>query len=449
MAIKITGRTRKLIERDRKIFLSTTRESYPFVADHGDGDLIYDMEGNRFIDFSSFISVYNFGVNANAEVRRAIVDQVGKLMHPAFTDYHAELPVKFGEELVKMFPQDSGRMFLSNSGTEANEAAIKFAQLFTKRSYIMAFYSAFHGRTKGSLALTASKAVQRTGFGPFSNTIHVPFAYCYRCPFKQTYPDCGFACVDYIRNYPLKDEVSGKEVAAFFVEPIQGEGGYIVPPKDYFKEIRKITYDNGMLLVADEVQSGYMRTGKFLALDHFGVTADIYTMAKSIAGGLPMGVTMVRKSLGDIPPGAHANTFGGNLVSVAAAYALLKHVKRNRRKLEAMAKSKGHRIMKRLEQMRDRYELVGDARGIGMMLAIELVRSKKGKEPAVKEREKVLEDAFSNGLIMLPAGESTIRIIPPLTMSVQHIDKGLDVLEDAIKSVNSAMLGKPGRKSGN
>ncbi len=421
MAVKITGRTRRLIERDRKVFLSTTRESYPFVADHGEGDLVYDMEGNRFIDFSSFISVYNFGVNANAEVRRAITDQVGKLMHSAFTDYRAELPVKFGEELVTMFPRDFGRMFLSNSGTEANEAAIKFAQLFTKRSYIMAFYSAFHGRTKGSLALTASKTVQREHFGPFSNTVHVPFAYCYRCPLKQTYPDCGYACVDFIKNYPLKGEVSGKEVAAFFVEPIQGEGGYIVPPKGYFKEIKRITDDNGMLLVADEVQSGYMRTGKFLALDHFGVTADIYTMAKSIAGGLPMGVTMVRKSLGDIPAGSHANTFGGNLVSVAAAYAMLKHVKRNRRSLEAAAKRKGRYMLKRLEQMKERYELIGDVRGIGMMIAIELVRSKKGKEPAVKEREKVLEESFSNGLIMLPAGECAIRIIPPLTISQSHM----------------------------
>ena len=442
MAIKLTARTKRLMERDRKVFLSTTRESYPFIADRGDGDFTYDMEGNRFIDFSSFISVYNFGVNANSEVRRAAKDQIDRLMHAAFTDYRAELPVKFGEELVTMFPRDFGRMFLSNSGTEANEAAIKFAQLFTKRQYVMAFYSAFHGRTKGSLALTASKAVQRTGFGPFSNTIHVPFAYCYRCPLKQTYPDCGYACVDFIKQYPLKNEVSGREVAAFFVEPVQGEGGYIVPPKGYFKEIKKITEDNDMLLVADEVQSGYMRTGKFLALDNFGVTADIYTMAKSIAGGLPMGVTMVRRSLGDIPAGSHANTFGGNLVSVAAAYALLKHVKRNRRKFEAMAKSKGRRIMKRLEQMKERYELVGDARGLGMMLAIELVRSKKGKEPAVKEREKVLEEAFSNGLLMLPAGESAIRIIPPLTMSVQHIDRGLDVLEDAIKKTNSEMLNK-------
>ncbi len=442
MTIKITAKTRKLIERDRKVFLSTTRESYPFVAERGDGDFTYDMEGNRFIDFSSFISVYNFGVNANSEVRGAAKGQIDRLMHPAFTDYYAELPVKFGEELVSMFPRDFGRIFLSNSGTEANEAAIKFAQLFTKRHYLMAFYSAFHGRTKGSLALTASKAVQRTGFGPFSNTIHVPFAYCYRCPLKQTYPGCGYACVDFIKRYPLKNEVSGKEVAAFFIEPVQGEGGYIVPPKGYFKEIKKIADDNGMLLVADEVQSGYMRTGKFLALDNFGVTADIYTMAKSIAGGLPMGVTMVRKSLGDIPAGSHANTFGGNLVSVAAAYALLKHVKRNRLKLEAMAKSKGRRIMKRLEQMKERYELVGDARGLGMMLAIELVKNKKTKEPAVKEREKVLEESFSNGLLMLPAGESTIRIIPPLTMSVQHIDKGLDVLEDAIKKANNFLLTK-------
>ncbi|MGC8622926.1 MAG: aminotransferase class III-fold pyridoxal phosphate-dependent enzyme [Candidatus Micrarchaeia archaeon] len=438
MAVKITKRIRSVIERDKRIFLTTTRESYPFVADHGEGDYSYDIEGNKFIDFASYISVYNIGVNANASVRNAVKAQVDKLMHAAFTDYYSELPVKFGEELIRMFPKGFGKLFLSNSGTEANEAAIKFAQLYTKRSHILAFYGAFHGRTKGSLGLTASKSIQRANFGPFPGVIHVPFAYCYRCPFNLSYPGCGFACVDYIKKYPLSKEVSPKEVSAFFIEPIQGEGGYIVPPPDYFKEIKKITEDNGMLLVADEVQSGYMRTGKFLALDNFGVTADIYTMAKSLGAGLPIGATIVSKSLGDIPSGSHANTFGGNLVSVAAALASLKFIAKNRRRLESEVKRKGKRMLKRLKEMEDKYEIVGDARGIGLMQAIEIVRDKKSKAPGIKEREMILEEAFNNGLLLLPAGESSIRIIPPITISDSNMEKGLDILEKAVKSANSS-----------
>lgn len=437
MAVKITKRIKDIIERDKRIFLTTTRESYPFVADHGEGDYSFDVEGNKFLDFASYISVYNIGINANASVRKAIKAQVDKLMHAAFTDYYSELPVEFGEELIRMFPKGFGKLFLSNSGTEANEAAIKFAQLFTKRTNILAFYGAFHGRTKGALSLTASKSIQRANFGPFSGVVHVPFAYCYRCPFNLSYPGCGFACVDYIKKYPLSKELSPKEVSAFFIEPIQGEGGYIVPPQDYFKEIKKITEDNGMLLVADEVQSGYMRTGKFLALDNFGVTADIYTMAKSLGAGLPIGATIVSKSLGDIPSGSHANTFGGNLVSVAAALASIKFVSRNKRRLESEVKRKGRHMLKRLKEMESKYEIVGDARGIGLMQAIEIVRDKKSKTPGVKEREKILEEAFDNGLLLMPAGESSIRIIPPITISDSNMEKGLDILERAVKSANS------------
>ena len=426
-----------VIARDKRVMLTTTKESFPFVADHGSGDYAYDIAGNRFIDFSSFISVYNLGINSNKEIREAAKAQIDRLMHASFTDYYAELPVKFAEELLQMFPSSFGRVFLSNSGTEANEAALKFSKLFTKRSYVMAFYNSFHGRTMGSLSLTASKIVQREHFGPFANIIHVPFAYCYRCPLKLTYPGCGLACTDFIREQPLKHEINGKEIAAFFVEPVQGEGGYIVPPKDYFKEIKRITDDYGMLLVADEVQSGYMRTGKFLALDNFGVTADIYSMAKAVGGGLPIGVTITKKSLGDIPTGSHANTFGGNLVAVAGAYASLKYLRRNKRRLESEARSKGRYMIKRLNKMKEDYEIVGDVRGIGMMLAIELVRSKATKEPAVKEREAVLNEAFMNGLLLLPAGESTIRLIPPITMRLDRIDKGLDILEDAIKKANA------------
>ncbi len=430
--VKIGDRTRRVIARDKKVFLTTTREVYPFVADHGNGDFVYDFEGNKFLDFSSFISVYNLGVNGTPEIRKAVIEQAGKLMHSAFTDYYAELPVEFAENLLKLMPSGFGKMFLSNSGTEANEAAIKFSKLFTNRQYLMAFYNAFHGRSTGSLALTASKIVQREHFGPFSDTVHVPYAYCYRCPLKQTYPDCGFACVDYIKKYPLSKEVSGKEIAAFVFEPIQGEGGYVVPPMDYFKEIKKLADDYGMLLIDDEVQAGYMRTGKFLALDNFGIKADIYTMAKAVGGGLPLGVTVASTSLGDIPSGSHATTFGGNLVSIAAANASIKYILGNKQKLSREVVQKGALIMKRLMQMKEDYEMVGDVRGIGLMIGIELVKDKKTKVPAVKEREGILNDLFQSGMLVLPSGESSIRLIPPLTISYENLEKGMDLLESAI-----------------
>jgi 4-aminobutyrate aminotransferase len=431
--VRITEKIRSIIRRDNRVMIRTTRESYPFVAESGSGDYAYDAAGNRFIDFSSFIAVFNLGVNANQEVRNAIKKQADKLSHAAFTDYYSELPVSFAESLLKMFPKGFGRVFFSNSGTEANEAAIKFSRMFTGRQYNIAFYGAFHGRTRGSLSLTASKIAHRKGFGPFDQTVHVPFAYCYRCPLKQEYPSCGIACVDYIKDYPLSKEVSPDEIAALVMEPVQGEGGYIVPPADFVKRIRKLADDNGILLIDDEIQAGYMRTGKFLALDNFGVNADIYTMAKAVGGGMPLGVTVSKSALGNMPAGAHASTFGGNLVSIAAAEASLNYVKKNMKQLQSGILKKGAYAMKRLNEMKEKYEIIGDVRGLGMMIGVELVKSKKTKEPAVEEREKIIERCFSNNLLLLPAGVSTIRIIPPLTISDDNLEKGLDILEEAIK----------------
>lgn len=424
-----------MIRRHSNIMLTTTHSpDCLFVANRGNGDYAYDISGNRFIDFSSFISVYNFGVNANAEVRRAVKAQVDRLMHAAFTDYYAELPVRFAEKLVTMFPKGFGRVFFSNSGTEANEAAIKFAKLFTRRQYVISFYEAFHGRTYGSLGLTASNKVHRAHFGPFNSVIHAPYPYPYRFPYGDA-EECSRFCISQLSDMIFEKVVDPEEVAAIFIEPVQGEGGYIVPPKSFVVELRKLAKKHGILLVSDEVQAGYMRTGKFLALDNFGVEADIYTMAKAAGGGLPFGVTVTRRSLGDIPRGAHANTFGGNLVAIAAANASLDYVKRNMKSLEQQVAEKSRMIMARLEELRDSYEIVGDVRGIGMMTALELVRSKASKEYGVKERDRVLLECFDNGLLLLPAGRSTIRVTPPITMSKENIEKGLDILEEAIKTV--------------
>lgn len=434
--MKPDKRISDVIARDRKVFLSTTRESYDLVVDHGHGDYLYDITGRKFLDFSSFISVYNIGVNGNAAVRNAVKSQADKLMHAAFTDFYSELPVRFGESLVKMFPKGFGRMFLSNSGTEANEAAIKFSRIFKKRQYILAFYNSFHGRSLGSLGMTSSKVIQRKHFGPFNGVIHAPYPNPYRCPFDHTMHECGDDHLEYIKEYILKREIAPEEIAAIVMEPIQGEGGYIVPPKRFVKGIRKLATENGILLVADEVQSGYMRTGRFLALDNFGVAADIYTMAKALGGGLPLGATVVRKSLGDLPPGAHASTFGGNHLSVAAAYASLKYVAENKRHIESEVRKKSAMIFKRLNEMKEDYEIIGDVRGMGLMIGVEFVKSRKTKEYAVKETENILEAAFRKGMVLLPCGQSTIRLIPPLTVSKSSIEKGLEIFEESIREVS-------------
>ncbi len=434
----MTGkRALSVIERDSRIMITTTRQPYPFVAQRGDKDYAYDIEGKRYIDFTSFVSVYNFGVNSVSSARQAIKKQVDTLMHAAFTDFYSELPVTFAERLVRFFPKGFGRVFFSNSGTEANEAALKFSRIFTKRTYHLAFYNAFHGRTMGSLSLTASRGVQREHYGPFGAALHAPFAYCYRCPFGQEYPSCGIACADYIRKYPLSKEVTTGEVAAIFVEPVQGEGGYIVPPPEFIKELRKMASENNILLVSDEVQSGYMRTGTFLALDNFKVDADIYTMAKSIGAGLPMGVTISRRSLGDIPEGSHSNTFGGNLAAIAGANASLEYLSKNKRSLRSMVYRKHAYMVKRLEELKERYEIVGDVRALGMMIGIELVKNKESKEPAINARDKVLRLCFERGLLLLPAGISSIRLIPPITISEASMKKGMDIFEEAVRIADS------------
>ncbi len=424
-----------ILKRDSEVFLNTTRSAFNFVADHGDGDFAYDINGKKLIDFSAFIAVYNLGVNGNKSIHDAVKKQADKLTHSAFTDYYSEPPVIFAESLMKMFPKGFGRMFLSNSGTEANEAAIKFSKIFTGRQYVLSFYNAFHGRTAGSLGLTASKSIQRAHFGPFNSVVHAPYPYPYRCLFNHGDHDCGEDYLDYIREYIFKKEIDPQEVAAIFFEPIQGEGGYIVPPKSFIKGLRELATENGIVLVADEIQSGYMRTGKFLALENFGVDADIYTMAKALGGGLPIGATIARRSLGNLPRGAHANTFGGNHLSIVAARASLDYVKSHKSELERGVKKKSEMIFKRLREMQDDHEIIGDVRGIGLMIGIELVKNRKTKERAVEEREEIVKTAFKKGLLLLTCSESTIRIAPPLTISEDSIEKGLAILNESIKAI--------------
>ena len=432
--IKIGNKIKNIIERDKRVIMPTTREVFPFVPSHGKNDIVYDIEGNKFIDFSSFISVYNFGIG-NEYIVNAIREQANKLIHAAFTDFYGVEQVEFAEKLIKFMPNGFGKVFFSNSGTEANEAAIKFARLLNKRYYIIGFYNAFHGRTYGSLSLTASKAIQRAHLGPFVGSIHVPYPYPYRFKYGDE-DECTNYVIDFIEENIINKEYSSDEIAAIMFEPIQGEGGYIVPPKNFFRELRKIADKYGILLIDDEVQAGYMRTGKFLALDNFNTKADIYTFGKSAGGGVPIGITVTSNKLGTIPEGSHANTFGGNYLAIAGANATIDYINKNRFTLEREIKKKGEIIIKRLLEMQNKYELIGDVRGIGLMIGIELVKNKYTKEYAVKERDEVIKNAFYDGLLLLPAGKSSIRIIPPLTVSYENIEKGLEILENSIKKVN-------------
>lgn len=437
IVIHMGKKAAEIIKRDHNVFLNTSMLDYNFVLKGGDGDFVYDIDGKKVIDFTSFIGVYNLGINSNEAVRTAIKKQIDVMMHGAFNEFYSELPIQFGEALIKMFPKGFGRIFLSNSGTEAVEAAIKYAKYFTRRQYTIAFYRAFHGRTMGSLAMTSSKNIQRSHFGPFTGVMHAPYVYPYRCPFKHREgEECGPEYIDYIRENILKREAPPEEVASIIFEPIQGEGGYIVPTKSFVTGLRELADEFGIALIDDEVQAGYMRTGKFLALDHFGVKADIYAMAKAIGAGLPLAATVVKSGFGDVPEGVNANTFGGNLAAVAGAYESLKYIQKNQKTLEHDIKSKGAHIMKRLEDMKDRYEMVGDVRGLGLMIGVELVKDKKSKIYATTERDTILKIALDNGLLLLPSGESTVRILPPLTISKNSIDKGLDILEAAIRKVN-------------
>jgi len=423
---KITNISKEIIKRDNKVIGSLTRP-YDLVVDHAQGSTIYDVEGNSYIDFAASVAVMNIGYNCKA-VKQAVCSQLEKMVHCGFPDFYAEIPVKLAEKLCAMTGYD--KIFLSNSGAEAVEAAMKLAFWYTKRSSMIAFYRAFHGRTLGALSLSGSKRRHKEHF-PSLRVLHSHYAYCYRCPLNLEYPGCGVACVEEIERTIFKRELSPEDTAAIAVEPIQGEGGFIVPPVEFHKELRRICDDNDVLLIADEIQSGGFRTGKFMAMENFGVRADIVCMSKSIGGGIPLGATLSTDKIMSWEPGAHANTFGGNLLAAAGGLATLEFMESS--KLGDKAVEKGNYIMKRLNELKDEYPLIGDVRGIGLMIGAELVE--ENKEPAVQKRELIVRKALDGGLILLPAGDSVIRFVPPLIISRTEIDRGLEIFEDALKGI--------------
>ncbi|HTP33187.1 MAG TPA: acetyl ornithine aminotransferase family protein [Candidatus Acidoferrales bacterium] len=420
-------RARAIIARDSQVVSPSYTRCYPLVAERGEGAMIEDVDGNRFLDFNAGIAVVAAG-HCHPEVVCAIQEQAARLIHMSGTDFYYEGMVALAETLARIAPGDvPRRVSFGNSGAEAIEGCIKLARYTTGREKIIAFFGSFHGRTMGALSLTSRKAVQRAGFGPLvPGVVHAPYPYCYRCPYGQEPETCAVECVKHIEDTLLKTIAPAEEIAAIVVEPVQGEGGYVVPPKKFFDELTRVANAHGILLVLDEVQSGMGRTGRMFAAEHFDLVPDILAVAKGIASGMPLGATVARADLMTWPPGAHASTFGGNPVCCAAALTTIALLERE---LIDNAARMGAHMKERLLEWPVRFPVVGDVRGLGLMLGVELVRDRFTKERAPLLRDRVLDLAFQRGLLVLGAGDSTIRLCPPLVITRDQCDFALDTLE--------------------
>lgn len=422
-----------IIERDTKVLSPSLPRSYPLVIDHASGAEVWDVDGNRYIDFMTGIAVTSTG-HSHPEVVKAIREQAEKFMHICLADFHYEVAVNLAEKLTELAPfEEDAQVFFTNSGSEAIETAIKLARYATHRQRFIAFQGAFHGRTIGALSLTASKYRQRQGFSPLMPGVtHVP----YPDPFHPVlhdpkFDDYGEAVVDYIENTIFQRFVPADEVAAVFVEPVLGEGGYVVPPPGFFPALRDLCDRHGILLVTDEVQSGMGRTGKWWAIEHFGVEPDIVASAKGIASGMPLGAVIARKSVMTWEPGAHGSTFGGNPVSCAAALATIHLIEDG---YLQNAAEMGAYLLDGLRRVTDTHPLLANLRGLGMMIGVEIVVD---GNPARDVRDVVIHRAFERGLLLLGAGENVIRMMPPLMLGREHADEALAILDSVLSEVEA------------
>jgi 4-aminobutyrate aminotransferase len=428
-------KAKALIERDEAVVSPSYTRGYPLVIKRASGASVEDVDGNLFLDCAAGIAVNSTG-HSHPDVVRAITDQAQRFLHMSGTDFYYDVQVRLAEELAAIVPIEGGaRSFFGNSGTEAVEACIKLARYATGRANIIAFFGGFHGRTMGALALTASKPIQRRGFGPFMpGVLHAPFADCYRCPLGLKPETCEAECLDFIDHQLFMHLTTPEEVAAMVIEPIQGEGGYVVAPTQFLERLRELTTAHGILLVVDEVQSGMGRTGKMFAIEHAGVKPDAIAIAKGVASGMPLGVAVARADLMTWPPGAHASTFGGNPVSCAAALATIKLLKES---LIANAADVGTHLMAGLTALMDAHPLIGDVRGRGLMVGVELVRDRTTKERAIEERDAVVNAAFRRGLLVLGAGKNAIRFSPPLVLTRDQADTAIRVFGEALTDVET------------
>jgi 4-aminobutyrate aminotransferase len=422
---------KRVLSGDEKYISPSYTRSYPLVAKSGRGIVITDVDGNEFFDFSAGIAVTSTG-HCHPDVVAAIQRQAGELIHMSGTDFYYESMITLAERLSKIAPMPGPhKIYYGNSGAEAIEAALKLARYHTKRQNVIAFFGAFHGRTMGALSLTASKPQQKRRFGTgVPGVTHVRYPDVYRgCEGgAQDAEAFALGCARFIEDKLFKTTLAPEEVAAIFVEPVQGEGGYVIAPTVFLQELRRICDKHGILLVADEVQSGAGRTGKWWAIEHSGVQPDIVCMAKGIASGMPLGITLSRADIMDWVPGSHASTFGGNPVCIAAALATLAVIEKEG--LLRNSTEVGNHMLKRMADWPRKHKLVGDVRGRGLMVGVEIV--KDHKEYAPEQRDRIIELAFERGILFLGCGPSTIRIAPPLVVSKDEADVAVDVLDECI-----------------
>jgi 4-aminobutyrate aminotransferase len=429
-------KARAVIERDLRVMSQNFRKDYPMVAERAWGPVVEDPDGNRYLDFAAGIAVVATG-HCHPEVVAAVKAQAERFLHMCATDFFYDNVVSLAEGLARRAPGPGPwRVFFANSGAEVIEGAVKLARLRTGRQKIVAFYGAFHGRTYGAMSLTASKPVQRRGYGPFlPEVLHSHYAYCYRCPVGREPSTCRVECLDLLTDTMFGTTVDPAEVAAIIVEPVQGEGGYVVPHAGFLKRLRELTRQHGILLIADEVQCGMGRTGRLFASEHFGLEPDIVTLAKGIASGMPLGALLARDEVMRWNDGGHGSTFGGNPVSVAAALATLRLLEGG---LVDNAARVGEGLMGALRSRLSRHANVGDVRGLGLMIGVEIVKDRASRAPAPELRERILEEAFRRGLLLLGCGKSTIRIAPPLVIDAEDAAIAVEILDAAIGAATPA-----------
>ena len=427
---------RAIVDKDRAWTSHCYIKEYPLVIARGSGTMVEDVDGNRFLDFMAGIAVASTGFS-HPKVVQAVQEAAARFLHICGSDFYYDAMAALCERLARIAPGPTKkRVFLTNSGTESTEAAIKLARHATRRTAIIAFHGAFHGRSTGAVSLTSSKARQHAGFGPLLPDVHhVPFAYRYRCRHCSALDACTTACVSSIESDLFTRHLDPSDVAAIFVEPIQGEGGYVVPPNGFMRGLRELCDKHGILLVCDEVQSGVGRTGKMWACDHEGIEPDILLTAKGLGSGMPIGAMIARETIDRWQTGSHGSTFGGNPVCCAAALATLDLVESE---LMANAASQGERLMTAMRGLAARYETIGDVRGRGLMLGLEFVKDRETREPNGELVRRLVDLAFSRGLLLLGAGKSALRLAPPLIIDATDIDRGVTIIDECLAELSPA-----------
>lgn len=428
--------TAELQEKKQRYVSRGISHTYPIIISEAKGAVIKDLEGNTYIDFFGGIGVLNAG-HCPEPVVQAVKDQADKYLHTCFMATMYEPYIKLAEKIVSITPGkfDKSAMFIC-SGAEAVENAIKIAKAYTKKPGIIAFEAGFHGRTLMTMTLTSKVKPYKIGFGPFAPEVYkVPSAYCYRCPYNSTYPQCGMHCLDRFERF-FTSEVDPSNIAAMIIEPVQGEGGFIVPPPGFLPGLKEICEKNDILFIADEIQTGFARTGKMFAVEHFGVEPDLMTMAKSIASGLPLSGVVGKSEIMNSPnPGNLGGTYGGSPLACAAGLATIEYIEQE--KLCDRALIIGETCLAKLKPMQEKYPQIGDIRSLGAMIGIEFVKDKATKEPAKEEVAAIVQECFKRGLLVISAGiyGNVIRILMPLVITDAQLEQALSIFEESLGQV--------------